>query len=256
MLEGWTALTYFAALQPQLQIGHIVLSQSFRNPALLAKMAATMQYLSGGRFMLGIGAGWKEDEYRSYGYDYPSPGTRIAELEESVQIIKALWTEKQATVQGKHYQIVDAYCEPKPDPIPPIIIGGSKPRMLRLIARYADWWSVSRLSLDVYREKVADFERACDVVGRDSSTLKRAWFGNCICAENEAELRKFDSEKLDPERNLIGTPRQVIEKIQSYVDLGGNHFELVLPFDHPLSKYCYELFASEVLPVFEREVNR
>jgi alkanesulfonate monooxygenase SsuD/methylene tetrahydromethanopterin reductase-like flavin-dependent oxidoreductase (luciferase family) len=142
-MEGWRALTYLSALQPRLKFGHAVLSQSFRNPALLAKMDATLQYMSGGRFILGIGAGWKKYEYRAYGYDFPSAGTRIEELEETLQIINAMWREKQGTVQGKHYRVIEAWCEPKPEPIPPIMIGGSKPRMLRLIARYADWWSVS-----------------------------------------------------------------------------------------------------------------
>src|SRR5260370_25369405 len=126
-LEGWTNLTYLAALHPQLHFGHAVLCQSFRNPALLAKMAASLQYITGGRFIFGVGAGWKEDEYTAYGYPFPSAGTRVEELEEALQIVKALWRDKQATFQGKHYQIVDGFCEPKPQPVPPIFIGGSHP---------------------------------------------------------------------------------------------------------------------------------
>src|SRR5437588_9905647 len=114
MMEGWTALTYMAALHPQLMFGHTVLCQSFRNPALLAKMATTFQYLSGGRFILGLGAGWKEDEYTAYGYEFPSAGQRVDELEETLQIIKALWLAERATVQGKHYRVVDATRHPKP----------------------------------------------------------------------------------------------------------------------------------------------
>lgn len=106
-------------------------------------MAATLQYMSGGRFMLGIVAGWKEDEYKAYGYDFPAAAVRVEELEETLQIIKALWRDGQATVEGKHYRVIDAWCEPKPDPVPTIMIGGSKRRMLRLIARHADWWNVS-----------------------------------------------------------------------------------------------------------------
>src|SRR6266540_6561819 len=95
-LEGFTALSYMAALHPQLKFGHTVLCQSFRNPALLATMSATLQFLSGGRFILGIGAGWNEEEYRAYGYDFPPAHTRVAQLEEALQIIKALWTEDAA----------------------------------------------------------------------------------------------------------------------------------------------------------------
>src|SRR5947207_14325282 len=132
LLEGWTVPTYFAALHPEFTFGHVVLCQSFRNPALLAKMATTAQFLSGGRFILGNGAGWKEDEYKAYGYDFPSAGTRVEELEETLTIIKALWHSERATVQGKHYRIENVYCEPKPDPLPIIMVGGAKPRMLRL----------------------------------------------------------------------------------------------------------------------------
>src|SRR5437763_451719 len=100
LLEGFTALTYMAALHPQLKFGHTVLCQSFRNPALLAKMGATLQFLSGGRFILGLGAGWHEEEYRAYGYAFPPAGVRVAQLAETVQIIKALWTMEQATFEG------------------------------------------------------------------------------------------------------------------------------------------------------------
>ncbi|HEY4386379.1 MAG TPA: LLM class flavin-dependent oxidoreductase [Ktedonobacteraceae bacterium] len=250
LMEGWTALTYWAALQPQLSIGHIVLCQSYRNPALLAKMAATLNYLKDGRFILGIGAGWKEDEYRAYNYDFPSAGTRLAELEETVQIIKALWTQKQTTFHGKHYQVVEAYCEPKPDPLPPIMIGGTGPRMLRLIARHADWWNVSWKGIEKYRELVAECERACDEVGRDPATLRRTWFGGCICAENEAELRKLNTDNITVERALVGTPQQIIEQMHSFIEQGVDHFEFVLPFEQPMSRSCVELLAGEVLPAF------
>ena len=143
LLEGWTALTYFAGLHPEFMFGHAVLCQSFRNPALLAKMGATAQFLSGGRFILGIGAGWKEEEYTAYGYDFPPAGTRVEELAEALQIIRAMWRDERVTVQGKHYRVVDASCEPRPQPIPPVMVGAFKPRMLRVAARYADWWNVS-----------------------------------------------------------------------------------------------------------------
>jgi len=253
VLEGWTALTYWAALQPQLSIGHVVLCQSFRHPALLAKMAATLHYLTGGRFILGLGAGWKEDEYRAYGYDFPLPRIRLAELEETVQIIKALWTQKQATFHGTHSQVVEASCEPKPDPLPPIVIGGTGSRMLRLIARCADWWNVSWRGIGTYRQLVAECERACEEVGRDPATLRRTWFGGCMCAENEVELRRLNTDNHTAESSLVGTPQQVIEQMHSFIDLGVDHFELTLPFEHPMSKHCYELLANEVLPAFHHQ---
>ncbi|HZR39387.1 MAG TPA: LLM class flavin-dependent oxidoreductase [Ktedonobacteraceae bacterium] len=251
LLEAWTTLTYWAALQPRLNIGHVVLAQSFRNPALLAKMAATLQYLTGGRFILGIGTGWKEEEYRAYGYNFPSPGTRIAEFEETLQIIKALWTEKQATFHGKHYQVTEAYCEPKPDPLPPIMIGGSKPRMLRLIARYADWWNVSWRSIEDYRQLVAECERACDEVGRDPATLRRTWFGGCLCVENEAELQQLNANNVAPQRGIVGTPQQVIEQIQAFIELGVDHFELAWGPDSQIARRSFELLVKEVFPALK-----
>jgi alkanesulfonate monooxygenase SsuD/methylene tetrahydromethanopterin reductase-like flavin-dependent oxidoreductase (luciferase family) len=252
LLEGWTALTYWAALQPQLALGHLVLCQSFRNPALLAKMAATLQYLTGGRFILGIGAGWKEDEYRAYGYEYPSAGMRVMELEETLQILKACWTEKQATIGGKRHQITDLSCEPKPDPVPPLLIGGTKPRMLRLIARYADWWNVSWCSIEKYRQFVAECERACDEVGRDPATLRRTWFGGCICVENEAELQKLTISKMLLENALVGTSQQIIEQMHSFLELGVEHFEFAWGPDPQSVMRNFELLANEVLPFIHR----
>jgi alkanesulfonate monooxygenase SsuD/methylene tetrahydromethanopterin reductase-like flavin-dependent oxidoreductase (luciferase family) len=119
VLESFTTLTYFAARHPQLQFGHNVVCQSFRNPALVAKMGATLQLLTNGRFRLGLGAGWHEEEYRAYGYDFPSDGVRVAQLEEAVQIIKAMWTQEQTTFAGRYYHVNAARCQPKPDPLPP-----------------------------------------------------------------------------------------------------------------------------------------
>lgn len=252
LLEAWTTLTYWAALQPQLEIGHLVLCQSFRNPALLAKMAATLQFLSGGRFILGIGAGWYEHEYRAYGFDFPGASRRLVELEETVQIIRALWTQKQATFVGKYYQVVEAYCEPKPDPLPPIMIGGERPRMLRLIARQADWWNISQEGVQSCRRLIAECERACDEVGREPASLHRSWFGPCLCAKNEAELYRLNTRNLTTDHALLGTPQQVIEQIQSFIELGIEHFELSLPSHHEACRQCLELLASEVLPMFKR----
>jgi alkanesulfonate monooxygenase SsuD/methylene tetrahydromethanopterin reductase-like flavin-dependent oxidoreductase (luciferase family) len=249
LFEGWTALTYQAALHPQFKFGHAVLAQSFRNPALLAKMSATLQYLTNGRFILGIGAGWKEDEYTAYGYDFPSAGRRLGELEESLQIINALWREKQATVEGKYYRVVNAYCEPKPEPLPPIVVGGTKPRILRLIARYADWWNVSGVSIDNYRLFVQESERACEDVGRDPRTLRRTWFGRCLCAPTEEAVQALNVDNLPTDRAFVGTPEQVIAQMRAFVDLGVDYFMFSNGgFPHLTT---LEMLINEVLPAFE-----
>ncbi len=128
--EGWSLFVYALARYPDKLGGHQVLCNSFRNPAHLAKMAATCQTLSGGRVVLGIGAGWNEEEYLAYGWPFPSARMRIEQLAEAIQICRAMWGDKPATFHGKHYTIDNAYCEPKPDPLPPVMVGGAGERFL------------------------------------------------------------------------------------------------------------------------------
>jgi alkanesulfonate monooxygenase SsuD/methylene tetrahydromethanopterin reductase-like flavin-dependent oxidoreductase (luciferase family) len=112
--EGWTALAYLAAEFPSYTLGYLVLCQSYRNPALLAKMAVTLQALTRGRLILGIGAGWQADEYLAYGHRYPSGAVRVAQLGEAIDVLRGMWTQSPATYHGEHYQVQDAYCEPRP----------------------------------------------------------------------------------------------------------------------------------------------
>jgi len=250
LLEGWTTLTYWAALYPQFTFGHAVLCQSFRNPALLAKMAATLQYMSGGRFILGIGAGWKEDEYRAYGYEYPSAATRVEELEETLQIVKAMWRDERATVRGKHYRVVDAWCEPQPDPLPTIMVGGARPRILRVIARHADWWNVSWTGIADYSEQVKECERACAEIGRAPSTLRRTWFGGCLCAPTEQAVTALNTNNITPDRGFVGTPARVIGQMRPFIDLGVDYFMLGMggfPNLEPL-----QTLIDEVIPALNR----
>jgi len=245
VLEGWTALTYLAAQYPQFRVGHMVLCQSFRNPALLAKMAATLQYLSEGRFLLGIGAGWHEEEYRSYNYAFPTARARTEQLEETLQIVKALWTEKQVTFQGKHYGVSAAYCEPKPDSLPPIIVGGQGLRMLQLAARYADGWNIAWTKPEEYRQKLQLFEQACQQEGRDPTQVRRSWFGRCTCVASAEEAATLQ------ERGLLGTPEQIVEQLQAYVDLGIDYFMLGANTVTDLT--TVELLARDVLPHFKQQ---
>jgi len=246
MLEGFTALTYFSALHPQLKFGHTVLCQSFRNPALLAKMAAALQFLTGGRFRLGIGTGWNEEEYRAYGYDFPPGRVRVEQLEEALQIIKALWTQDQATFQGKHYSISEAHLEPKPDPAPAIVVGAFGPKMLRLTAKYADWWDVSSTGINEYRRMAGEFERACAEVGRDPATVRRSWSGGCICAPTKEEARALAGDIYSDEDDFVGTPQQVIEQMRPFIAQGVDYFILDCGGFPRLT--TLELLVNEVLP--------
>jgi len=249
VLEGFTALTWFAALHPQLKFGHTVLCQSFRNPALLAKMGATLHFLSGGRFILGMGAGWHAEEYRAYGYDFPADGVRVRQLEEALQIIKALWTLKTATFAGEYYRVTEACCEPKPDPIPTIMVGAFKPKMLRLTAKYADWWNVSSTGIEGYRRLAGECERACAEVGRDPATLRRSWGGGCVCAPTQAQAESLAGERYGVDEDnfdFVGTPVQVVEQMRAFIDLGVDYFMLDCGGFPDLT--TLEMLIHEVLP--------
>ena len=151
--KSWTLITYLMATYPKMSFCPSVLNQAYRSPALVAKMAAVLQLLSGGRLILGIGAGWKENEQRAYGYDFPPHKVRLDQLEESVQIIRKMWTEDAPTFQGKYYSIKNAYCSPRPDPVPPLLIGGFGPkRTLKIVAKYADWCNINGSDLDFLPE--------------------------------------------------------------------------------------------------------
>lgn len=177
VLEGWTTLAAMAAVTSRARIGCLVSCVTFRNPALLAKMAVTVDHISGGRLDFGIGAGWHEPEHHGYGIDYPSPGTRVAMLDEALTVIRRLWTEESVTVAGRFYTLNDALGEPKPvqRPHPPIVIGGSGPKMLRVIARHADEWNMPvDGDADEWAAVSARLDDACAEVGRDPSEIRRA----------------------------------------------------------------------------------
>jgi alkanesulfonate monooxygenase SsuD/methylene tetrahydromethanopterin reductase-like flavin-dependent oxidoreductase (luciferase family) len=250
VLEGFTVLTYMAALHPQLKFGHAVLCQSFRNPALLAKMGATLQFMSSGRFILGIGAGWHEEEYQAYGYDFPPNGVRVEQLEEALQIIRAMWTEEKVTFEGRYYRVREAHCEPRPDPIPPLMVGAFKPKMLRLAAKYADGWNVSSSSIVQYRPMVEAFEQACAEVGRNPATVRRSWIGGCACAPTQEEAEFLTgglySAGNPQDFGFVGTPKQLLEQMRPFIDLGVDYFIFDCGGFPKLT--TLEMLINEVLP--------
>ena len=178
-LECWTTLTWLAARYPTLQIGPLVLGVGYRNPALLAKMGATLQVLSGGRLILGLGAGWREEEYGAYGYPFPKSAIRIKQVEEAVQIIRLMWTETAPTFIGEYFAIHEAYCSPRPPVPPPIMIAGEGEQlMLPLIARQADWWNTLCWSMQDVATYAPKYQRKRDLLfqhaeaaGRDPATI-------------------------------------------------------------------------------------
>ncbi|MFL5734809.1 MAG: LLM class flavin-dependent oxidoreductase [Chloroflexia bacterium] len=251
VLECWTTLTYLAGRFPDLSFGSGVMCQAFRNPALVAKMAATFQFLTGGRLILGMGTGWKEDEFLSYNYPFLSPNARVSELEEAIRIIKLMWVEEKATFEGAHYQIHSARCEPRPQPPPHIVVGAHHPRMLRIAARLADWWDVSGSAIgrNDYPALSAEMDRALAEVGRDPRTLRRSYSGPCLVTTSQNEIDQY-AGNMPIGRGITGTPEQVADQLRRLVALGVTHFQLVFagfPNPRPL-----DLFIKEVLPHVER----
>ncbi len=256
--EAWTVMAYLAARYPQFEIGSSVLGQSYRNPALLAKMSATLQDLSGGRCILGVGVGWKGDEYTSYGYPFPSPKIRLEELEDTLEIITRLWhTPGKVTYQGKHYQVTDAYCEPKPDPAPQLVVGGRGNKTIRLAARFADMWNVSDRTLPATLELLEVVKEACAAVGGDPSTLRISWLGRVVPGRTEAEAREralrdgynhYKGWTLD--QAFVGTPSQIVAGANAFIKAGVDY--LILEIVGLPDPAVVKMVIDEVLPGIQR----
>jgi alkanesulfonate monooxygenase SsuD/methylene tetrahydromethanopterin reductase-like flavin-dependent oxidoreductase (luciferase family) len=248
--EGWSLLAYALARYPDKLCGHEVLCNSFRNPAHLAKMVATAQTLSGGRVILGIGAGWNEEEYRAYGWPFPSARVRIAQLAEAVQLIRAMWTGSPANYRGEHYQLINAYCEPRPDPIPPIMIGGSGEKyLLRVVAQHAVWWNYNFRGREDYAHKQDVLKRHCRAVGRDYEEISQVVRVGVLIGETEREVERLKGQPhVRPleEGDLIGTPAQVTEALLGAITQGADRLTVHFA-DSPRVAGTY-LFAATVLP--------
>ena len=250
--EAVTTLAYFAARYPNFDWGSLVLCQSYRNPALTAKMAASLQWLTDGRFIFGIGAGWLVEEYAAYDWPFPRPAARIRQLEETIEIVKLLWTESPASYEGRYYRIDNAYCHPQPDPPPPIMIGGGGEQLtLRVVAKHADWWNMPGGSPRAYARKLRVLREHCAAVGRDFDEIRKTISLPTIAihhseaeARQQAEATPFAMNK----DSLVGTPDQVAERLQAYIDVGIDLFQIRL-VDFPRTDGM-ELFIREVLPRF------
>ncbi|MGH7785423.1 MAG: LLM class F420-dependent oxidoreductase [Candidatus Binatia bacterium] len=256
-LECWTLMAALARETTRLRFGTLVMCQSYRNPALLAKMAATLDHVSDGRLEFGLGAGWFENEYRAYGYDFPAMGARLRQLEEALEICTRLWHGDRATFSGRHYRIDDNTANPKPvqQPHPPIMIGGGGEKvLLRLVAQYADCWNFGG-SVDEFRQKIAVLDRHCAAVGRPPAAIERSWFGNIIIEPNQAKLDERVAKRAARGHadayglnTLVGTPEQIIARLHEYIAAGVTHF--IGMFGRVERLGATELFAREVIPAF------
>jgi F420-dependent oxidoreductase-like protein len=218
--EGWTLLAALAAQTRRIHAGCLVTSAIYRNPAVLAKMGATLDVVTGGRLELGMGAGWFEAETLAYGMPFPPAGERLARLDEAIQVIRALWTQETSDFAGQHYTLTGARCEPKPvqKPTPTIWVGGQGEKVtLRIVAGRADGWDMDMLPLDVYDRKLAVLAGHCATAGRDPASVRRMiHFAGAIAADErlarqkaEALAQQWSTDLAELRgRVLTGTPPQ------------------------------------------------
>ena len=259
VFEAFTMLAALSQRTERIRLGQLVTCAAYRNAGLLAKEAAGIDVMSGGRLILGLGGGWYEREYQAYGYPYPPAGERLAILEETVEVVRRLWTEETVTYAGRHLSLDGAYCDPKPlQQLPEVWIGGGGEQVtLRIAARHADKtnWQVG---LDEFVHKSEVLRGHCERVGRDFDEIVRTHGPDCRIFDTErdvrawcesptgGQLRKLVEADEYLRDNLVGTPEQVAEKAQAFVDAGCREF--VLWFRDAPESESIERFAREVIP--------
>jgi F420-dependent oxidoreductase-like protein len=257
VFECWTVMAAISQRTSRIRLGQLVGCGPYRNPGLLAKIASTIDVISGGRLDFGVGAGWYDHEFRGYGYEFPPAKVRIGMLRETVEIVKSMWTDAETTYDGRYFQLAGAQCDPKPlqVPNPPILIGGGGEQLtLRVVARHADRSN--------FRGTPEEFVRKCEIlkghcadVGRDYDEIQLTTGGELFLRETEDEVVAAGTKSLWGQpfeewraNEFVGTPEQVCEKVQAWRDLGVTGF---IPWccDYPDTE-SLRLFAEKVIPNF------
>ncbi len=263
-LECWTTLTALAAQTSSIRLTPLVLANTYRHPAVFAKMASTLDVISGGRLEIGIGAGGGRGDHAASGLDFPSTSVRVQMLEEAIEIMKRLWTEREVDFAGRYYTLAGARNDPRPiqKPHPPFLIGGHGERHLfRAVAEHADICNAGfEMDLAEHQATLTALGEHCLDVGRDLSEIEVSHNTRVVIAETEAEFEAMIARgasdantsvadyRASLSRAVAGTPDQCIEKIRSYVDCGITYFFLLFP--DPIPTESLELFAREVMPHF------
>lgn len=250
--EAWTTLAGLAAAVPRLRIGPLVTGNTYRHPAVLAKMAATVDHISGGRLVLGLGAGWQANEHQAYGIPFSTVGGRLRRLEEACQVIRSLFREEWTDFQGRYYQLEKAPLVPKPvqTPLPLLIGGGGEKVTLRIAARYADEWNVWG-DVATLTHKMSVLDGHCADVGRDPKEIQRSAVALLFLSDDDAFLAKV-RDRSSPFPRLIGNVQEVSDTLQAYIDAGVDEFIVpdfnLGPRERKLS--ILDRFIEEVAPAF------
>jgi F420-dependent oxidoreductase-like protein len=257
-LEAWTALAALAVLTKRLRLGVLVTGNTYRHPAVLAKMATTVDVISGGRLDFGIGSGWFEPEHAAFGIPFRTAAERCAMLDEALAVIRALWGEREASFAGHHYRLAGAIAEPKPvqRPHPPILVAASgEKKMLRIVARHADAWNGFG-SPEVFARKIAVLAAHCRAEGRDVAAIEKSVLLPAALGDDPAAWEPLVQgyaayQNITPEEAerwmLVGRPADVVRRIAQYLEVGVTHFILTLT---PWNFEVMERFAAEVMPAF------
>jgi F420-dependent oxidoreductase-like protein len=263
--EGWTLISALAAVTSRIRLGHLVLCNAFRHPALFAKMVLSLDAISGGRLEVGLGTGSYPQEFKEYGFPFPSYRERAEQLDEAVQVIKLICTQSRSTFTGRYYTLKEApnALLPVQKPHPPITIGGGGEKYtLPLVARHADMWNCPTYSLAEFQHKFAVLKLECDKIQRDPATLRISEEAVMVLAESAATLpavlesakRRYASAGWGLEAGgYIGTPEQVTEHILDKTRRGISHFAFF--FHDRASPQELELFATRVIPAVRSAVG-
>jgi F420-dependent oxidoreductase-like protein len=257
--EAWTTLSALAQATSRARIGCMVNGNTYRHPCVTAKMAATLDHVSGGRLNLGIGAGWFELEHKTFGIDFKTVPGRLAALDEALRIIRGMFTQPKTTVHGRHYSVTDAMASPKPvqQPHPPIMIGGQGEKvLLRIVAEHADIWNNLGWAHRQLAEKAAVLRRHCDAVKRDFAAIEISQQTVAAIAADEAAARAATAEICrelpflagGDDLIIAGTPDECIERVERTRRMGAT--TLLLSFGRNPSLEMLELFAEKVIPAF------
>jgi F420-dependent oxidoreductase-like protein len=252
VLEGWSTIAALAASVPRVRIGCLVSGNTYRHPAVLANMAATIDQVSGGRLVLGLGAGWQENEHAAYGIPLHDTRERMARFREACAVVRSLLSEERTTFAGAHYQLVDAPCEPKgaDGPIPLLVGGGGERVTLRIAAEHADEWNTWGAP-DVLAHKGSVLDRHCEDLGRDPATIRRSAQALLFLSDDDAWLEAQRAKPM-PMATMIGTPSELVDIVGAYAEAGVD--ELIVPDftlgPPPRAKETYDRFFTEVAASF------
>jgi len=258
-LEAWTLLSALSQVTTRIRLGTLVTSQSYRYPALLAKMAAAVDVISGGRLEFGVGTGWKEVEYKAYGIPFPPAGVRVGQLVDTLEIVRAMWTQERATYHGRYYSVEDAVCAPRPlqRPHPPILIGALRPRMIRVAAHHADAVNFRDFFMEParYGTMLEQLRDACASVGRSYESVRKTHTTFAIIGRTRRdieammpEVTRFWGPAIGERLRgaTVGTPDEVRERLAAYQALGISQVIFLFPYGR--ERAMLRLLGEEVLP--------